>query len=185
MEGSSTTGSPGDCEPLLVEVFYDTANSENEEQWVELYNPCDVMIDLGDYSVGWGGVDYTVGTMDLVGTVAAYHCFIVGGPDSLNDNANPELDQATDFDPDIEKDSGPGNGVALFLGSAASITPATVPVDAVIYGGNNGNNLLDAEGNTPAPHVVDAGDSRSIRRTAATPTWVVELDPMPGVCPPF
>jgi hypothetical protein len=185
MESSGTTGTQGDCDPLLVEVFYDTANSEDSEQWVKLYNPCDAAIDLGDYSVGWGGVDYTVGTMDLVGFIAANDCFIVGGPMSSNDNDNPMLDQATNFDPDIDKGNDPGNGVALFFGSAASILPATVPVDAVIYGNNNDSNLLDADGNTPAPHVGDAGDNHSIRRTADAPMWIVEARPMPNVCPPY
>jgi hypothetical protein len=185
MEGSSTTGNEAGCELRLVEVYYDTANSEDGEQWVKLHNPCEVEIDLDDYSLGWGGVDYTVGTMDLVGAVAADRCFIVGGPESSNDNANPMLDQGTDFEPGIEKDGGAGNGVALFFGSAASIAAETVPVDAVIYGANNDNDLLDAEGNTPAPHVGNAGDGHSIRRTAATPTWIVEAMPMPSVCPPF
>ena len=44
--------------------------------------------------------------------------------------------------------------------------------------------LMDAEGNTPDPHVGDAGDDKSIRRTGAQ-TWEVEDEPQPGLCPPY
>jgi len=123
--------------------------------------------------------------MDLSLEVAAGDCFIVGGPQSESDNENPDLDIAMDFDPNLEKDASTGQGVALFLGDAAAIEGDTMPIDAVIYGGNNDSLLLDAEGNTPAPHVGDAPDQSSIRRTSMTPTWVIESDPMPNVCPPF
>lgn len=182
----TTTGEPADCHPRLVEVFYDTQGGENNEQWVKLFNPCDAEVDLADYSLGWGGANYTVGTMDLSGTIAADECFIVGGPQSDGDNAFPTIDLAQDFNPDLEKSGGTADGVALFLGSAGDITTDTIPVDAVIYGGNNSSNLLDAEGNTPDPHVGDAGDTDSIRRTEdVPPTWIVEANPMPGLCPPF
>lgn len=181
----STTDPPA-CNPLLVEVFYDPMSGENMEQWVKLYNACAADIDLGDYSLGWGGADYTFGTLDLVGTIVAHDCFIVGGPLSIDDNAFPMLDQAEDFAPDLGKSGGDADGVALFFGAAASIEAATVPVDAVIYGANNTSNLLDANGDTPAPHVADAGDTNSIRRTGAVePMWIVESDPMPDLCPPF
>lgn len=183
MEG--TTGDPVDCHPLLVEVLYDPMSGEDQEQWIKLYNPCATELDLGGYSLGWGGPDYTFGTLSLVGAVDPGDCFIVGGPQSEGDNASPLLDQAVDLDPTLDKAGDPGNGVALFLGSAASIMPATIPLDAVIYGVNNGDGLLDAEGNTPDPHVGDAGDTDSIRRTAPTPTWTIEANPMPNVCPPF
>lgn len=181
----STTGEP-DCHPLLVEVLYDPMSGENMEQWVKLYNTCAQDIDLGGYSLGWGGADYTFGTLDLSGTIMAHDCFLVGGPESEADNAFPTLDQAVDLAPDLGKSGGDADGVALFFGAAASIEAATVPVDAVIYGGNNTSNLLDAEGNTPDPHVADAGDTDSIRRTGAMQTaWIVESNPMPDVCPPF
>jgi hypothetical protein len=181
---SGSTGEPAGCHPLLAEVYYDTTSgAEDGEQWVKLWNACDVDVDLGDYSLGWGGVDYTIGTMDLMGTISAGECFIVGGPMSVNDNAFPTIDFAMNFDPDLEKSGSPGDGVALFLGMAKDIEADTIPVDAVIYGNNNTSNLLDSNGDTPAPHVGDAGDGETLRRTAVT-TWIIEAMPMPDLCPP-
>jgi hypothetical protein len=54
----------------------------------------------------------------------------------------------------------------------------------VIYGNDNTSNLLDSNGDTPAPHVGDAGDGETIRRTAVT-TWIIEAIPMPDLCPPY
>ncbi len=179
------SGGQADCHPLLAEVYYDTQSGENMEQWVKLYNPCENQIDMGEYSLGWGGANYTIGRMDLEGTVGSDDCFIVGGPLSISDNSFPMLDLALDFNPDLEKSGGTADGVALFLGEAEDIMVATVPIDAVIYGGGNASNLLDSEGNTPAPHVGDAPDGDSIRRTAATATWIIENTPMPGLCPPY
>jgi hypothetical protein len=183
--GTSTTGGPVGCHPLLVEVYYDPQSAEDDEQWVKLYDPCGMNIDLGDYSLGWSGTDYTFGTLDLQGSIVDGECFIVGGPLSIDDNAFPMLDQAVDFDPDVQKGGGLAQGIALFLGDAASIAADTIPVDAVIYGNDNSSGLLDAEGNMPAPHVGGSGDQRSIRRTGEAPTWIIEADPMPGLCPRF
>lgn len=182
--GSSTTGEEEDCHPLLVEVFYDPANSEDMEQWVKLFNPCAMAVDMGEYSLGWAGSDYTYGTLDLEGMLLPNRCFIVGGPVSNADNAMPTLHQAVDLNPDLIKHHDPGNGVALFLGAAGSIMPDTMPLDAVIYGANNDNDLLDANGDTPPPHVGDAGDRRTIRRTGDRLDWIIEDEPMPNVCPP-
>lgn len=47
------------------------------------------------------------------------------------------------FSPDLQNTGSAGDGVALFDVPAASITGSTVPVDAVIYGPNNNNGLID------------------------------------------
>ncbi|WP_266217402.1 hypothetical protein [Paraliomyxa miuraensis] len=185
----TTTGGIPDCTPVLAEVQYDPQSGEDMEQWVRLYNPCAGDIDLGDYSLGWGGADYTHGTMDLgvmgPNTISAGGCFVVGGPISNGDNQNANFDLELDFNPNMIKSSDPGNGVALFFGPAASIMADTIPVDAVIYGNDNDNDLLDADGSIPKdPHVSGSGDKRSIRRTAiAGPGWEVANPPTPNDCP--
>jgi hypothetical protein len=185
--GESTTDEPpGDCHPLLVEVFYDGMGGNNEKQWIELYNPCGVEITLTNaYSLGWGGNDYTTGTLSLVGMLGDGGCFVVGGPQANNENGNPVFDQVANFSRDLELSGNQADGVALFLGVAEDIAVDTVPVDAVIYGTNNSSGLLDSEGETPEPHVGDAPQLQSIRRTAPEPEWIVESDPMPNDCPPF
>jgi hypothetical protein len=182
--GMQSTGAVPDCHPLLVEVVYDPMGNDNNEQWVKLFNACPAALDLADYSLGWGGVDYTLGTLDLLGTLDPSACFIVGGPNSNNSNALPAIDQTIDLSPNLEKSGTLADGVALFLGAAIDIMVDTVPVDAVIYGESNTSSLLDAQGNTPAPHVGDAGQTESIRRTGPR-TWTVEPNPMPELCPPY
>lgn len=183
-DGESTTAEPGDCHPLLVEVLYDALSGNNNKQWVRLYNPCAVEIELfGAYSLGWGGNDYTDGRLDLQGSIDANECRVVGGPEASNDNGNPVFDQVSNFNPDLQVGGATADGVALFLGGAAEIMADTIPVDAVIYGTNNANDLLDAEGDTPAPHVGNVAQGQSIRRTSLSPTWIVEPNPMPNACP--
>jgi hypothetical protein len=182
-DGGSTTAAPGDCHPLLAEVLYDAVRGNNNKQWVRLYNPCAVEIELADaYSLGWSGSAYTHG-LDLQGSIDAGECRVVGGPEASNDNGNPVFDQVVSFSPDFEVGGSTADGVALFLGVAADIMTDTVPVDAVIYGTSNDNNLLDAEGDTPDPHVGNVEPGQSIRRTALAPTWTVEANPMPNACP--
>lgn len=187
-ESSESSGGQPVCHPMLVEVYYDTQSDENEEQWIKLFNPCPEPIELEQYSLGWSGndgTDYTFGRLDLETGMLPNTCFIVGGPTENGENANPDIDLGIDLDPNLDKDGNPGNGVGLFFGSSRDIVAASMPVDAVIYGDNNDANLMDANGDMPMePHVDDAGDRDSIRRTELD-RWQIESNPMPGLCPPF
>jgi hypothetical protein len=183
-DGDTTTGEPGGCHPILAEVLFDAIGMNHRKQWVRIYNPCDVEIELaGAYVLAWGGPDYTHGQLELVGAIDPGECRVVGGPDSNNDNGNPVWGQNQDFSPDLQLGGDPADGVALFVGTAADVMSDTVPVDAVIYGVSNGNGLLDANGDTPAPHVGDVAMGQSIRRTSLAPAWEVAPSPTPNECP--
>ena len=183
-EGGESTGDPPpDCLPLLAEVLYDIDGSDDDLEWVKLYNPCDEAIDLSGFSLGWGGNAYTYGSLDLSVMLPAGGCVLIGGPMSSAANFDPDLDQSSDFNPDLQNDGGAADGVALFDMAAASVAAGTVPIDAVIYGGANDNELLDADGDTPAPHVGDAEAAQSIRRTALTESWEIADPPTPNACP--
>jgi hypothetical protein len=182
--GASTTGEPGECHPILAEVLYNPTGSDNKKEWIRLYNPCAVEIELDLYSLGWGGTSYVAtGRKNLEGAVDPGECFLVGGATSDGSNGNPVYDQESDFNGDLQNGGDPADGVALFLGKPGSITAGTVPLDAVIYGDTNGSGLLDANGDMPPPHVATAPEGSSIRRTALTPTWVIEPNPTPNACP--
>jgi hypothetical protein len=164
---------------VLSEVFYDAAGSDDQLEWVELYNRGNTTITLtGNYSLGWGGTDYTYGTLDLVGSVAPGETFVVGGPTSNTGNQSPVFDQAQDLDPGIQNGGTTADGLALFGVPAASITAATVPVDAVIYGGQNDNQLIDHTGQAPSPDVGDAAGGESIARN--TVGWFIQPVPTPN-----
>ncbi|WP_376691788.1 lamin tail domain-containing protein [Wenzhouxiangella sp. EGI_FJ10409] len=164
---------------VLSEVFYDAAGPDDQLEWVELYNRGNTTIMLtGNYSLGWGGTTYTYGTLDLVGSIGPGETFVVGGPMSSSSNYSPALGQAQDFDPDIQNSGITADGVALFDLPAASLTASTVPVDAVIYGGQNDSQLIDHTGQAPSPNVGDAVGGESIARNAAG--WFIQPLPTPN-----
>jgi len=182
--GESSSGDPPpDCNPELAEVFYDIDGGDDPLEWIELYNPCPFAIDLGAYSLGWGGSDYAYGTLGLSGMLPAGACTVVGGPQSVAANGSPVLGQAVDLEPDLQNSGAIADGVALFLGAAIDIDAASVPVDAVIYGDANSSGLLDASGMAPAPHVIDVLPGETIQRTGPA-SWGFGV-PTPGVCPPY
>jgi|GEM_PF-1422480 len=166
---------------LLTEVFYDHSSGDDGFEWVELYNNSAESIDLSSYSLGNGGTDYTYSKVQLTGTIAPYSTFVVGGPTADSENGNPVFDQVVNFDPDFQNSGTAGDGVALFDVPASSVTGATVPIDAVIYGPNNSNGLMDSSGTAPVnAHVGDADAGETIERISLDPVWRISATPAPN-----
>jgi hypothetical protein len=163
---------------VLSEIYYDHPGDDTGLEWVEIFNGTDASIDLSGYSLGYGGADYTYGAVQLGGTILAGECIVVGGPTSIVGNFSPDYADAFDFDPDLQNSGGVADGVALF--DTTAITTETVPIDAVIYGGANTNDLIDSNGASPAPHVGDAAATRTIERTLAG--WQINESPSPNDC---
>ena len=184
----SVVDSPAFPNLVIAEVYYNhTSTEDNQNEWVKIYNGTGVAVNLAGYSIGYGGTDYTYGVLGLAGMLNNGECFLVGGP---NGNAvsgfpaAPVFDQAIDFNPDIQNSGATADGVALFDVAPAAVTAATVPIDAVLYGANNTNGLIDESG-APAPvHVADSGPENSIR-LQGDGTWAVEPNPAPLSCVPF
>jgi hypothetical protein len=169
---------------VIAQVFYDHSSSDDGYEWVQLYNGTAASVDLSGYSIGYGGTDYTYGTLQLSGTIPAFSCFVVGGPTADAENGNPTFDQSVNLDPDIQNSGSTADGVALFDVDAASITAGTVPIDAVIYGSSNGNGLLDETGTGGAVDVGDAGSGEALLRDGES-TWTITATPDPTNCPAF
>ncbi len=165
---------------ILSEVFYDRSGTDNGFEWVEIYNSSSQSIDLASFSLGNGGTAYTSSKVQLSGTVAAGTTFVVGGLTSDSTNANPTFDQAIDFSPDFQNSGSTGDGVALFNVPAVAITSSTVPIDAVVYGPNNTNGLIDETGSANAPEVGDAPGGSSIERTDIAGSWQIQSSPTPN-----
>lgn len=178
---------------VISEVMFNPTGGDDRGEWVELYNGTDADIDLTGYSIGWGGADYTTGTLQLSGAVGSGATYVVGGPLSDAENGNPIYDLALDFGPNLQNGGRFADGVALFDVPAVSITPATTPIDAVIYGILNLNGLIDESG-TPgaidyfgfgvgfgaAGSSIELGDSGWLRQLAPTPGSASALTPEPG-----
>jgi hypothetical protein len=163
----------------ISEVMDNPVGGDNGREWVELYNASGAAVDLSGYSLGWGGADYTTGVLQLSGILAAGGYFVVGGPTSDANNANPTYDQVANFAPDLQNPLLFSDGIALFDVPAASLGAATVPIHAVIYGGLiNLSGLLDEQGN---PGAIDAGMApagQSLEFDGAG--WSAQASPSPG-----
>jgi hypothetical protein len=165
---------------VITEVFYDHSGGDDGFEWVELYNSTPFDVDLSGYSLGWGGTDYTYGTAQLSGMIPACDVWVVGGPTSDAENGNPFFDLVINFDDDIQNGGTASDGVALFDVEAALITPATVPVDVVIYDEPNANNLMDETGAPGLPEVGDAPSGSTIERIDWADSWQINPEPGPG-----
>jgi hypothetical protein len=154
---------------IISEVLYDPTGTDNGLEWVELYNPTTGTIDLNNYSLGNGGSDYTVSRVQLSGTLTPSSCWVIGGPTSNITNYLPILDQPINFNPDFQNASPPpdADGIALFDVKAISITSVTIPIDAVIYGSVNTNNLIDETGTVNPPDSGVAASGKSNERIDA------------------
>jgi len=163
---------------LLVEIFYDAQSTQDtQHEWVKLYNGTGSAIDLSGYSLGYGGGSYDNATKQLTGTVQPGECFIVGGPLTDAFSFNAAFDQAEDFSPDIQNSGTNADGVGLFNLPEGSITGSSIPIDAVVYGGSNGDGFIGPDGQPFAqPHVGDSGPEKSIIRTGLD-TWAIHDTP--------
>lgn len=180
---TTTTLPPGSGKVVISEVLYDPSGSDDGFEWVELRNTRSMAVDLSTYSLGYGGSDYTGGTFQLSGSIPAGATFVVGGPASDASNGSPIYDLSLDFSPDLQNSGTIGDGVALFDVLASEITGATVPIDAVVYGPNNDNGLLDESGVVNPPEVDDAPSGSSIERLDAAGAWQVQGTPTPNATP--
>jgi hypothetical protein len=180
---TTTTLPPATGGLVISEVLYDPSSSDNGFEWVELANTSAATIDLSTFSLGYGGAAYTSGIAQLSGAVVAGGVFVVGGPSSDATNGFPVYDQVLDLSPDLQNSGTIGDGVALFDLPASDIMTDTVPVDAVVYGGNNDNGLIDETGTANAPEVDDAPAGSSIERLNAAGSWQIQESPSPGTVP--
>lgn len=165
----------------IVEVYYDHTGADDRYEWVKLYNGTSSPLNLGNYSFGWGGLDYTFGVMDLAGTIPAYGCYLVGGPMGNATSGSPVFDLGLDFSPDLQNSGSAGDGVAIFNLPASGITATTTPVHAVIYGPNNNNNLYDENGPGGNVDVANAPSESSIRMKLDQ-SWEINATPTPNAC---
>ncbi len=172
VDGGDDPEPPVSCGVRIVEVLYDAEGADGGHEWVKLQNTCDTPASLDNMSLGWGGGGYTRGSADLGGDIDAGACVLVGSADVA-----AELEMT--FSPALQNAGALADGVALFDARSTDVTNATVPLDAVIYGGRNDDGLMDARGERPEPHVGDASAGRSIALVDGA--WEIS-EPMPAAC---
>jgi hypothetical protein len=132
---------------VISEVMFNPTGADDAREWIELFNDSGSAVDLSDYSLGWGGADYTVGTQTLPNVMLAPGAyFVIGGPVSDAGNGNPSYDLVANFGPDLQNPILVADGIALFQTGFAN------PIHVVIYGLFNLSGLVDETG---APGAVD------------------------------
>ena len=165
---------------ILTEVLYDPNGADGQLEWIELYNTTSSAVDISDLCIGAGGGDYTSILIPLDGcagggcSIAPGATFVVGGPLSTADNADPVLDLAYEITPGLQNSGADADGVALFNFRCAQVNATTVTVDAVVYGAANTN----------GPDVADVAGGQSIERVDLAGTWQVQAAPNPNVAFP-
>jgi len=150
--------------------------SDDGLEYVELYNDgATTLTDLSGYSLGWGGGDYTFGTLDLaalgVVNLAPGDYIVIGN------TASP-----VDFDPDLPDGFIAAAGVGLFDVPVGSIGTNN-PIDAVIYThllGGNFNNLIDETGAVGTIDATTGAAGESIERQTLGGGWSNAAAPTPG-----
>ena len=161
----------------ITEIMYNPSGTDDQKEWVELYNAGDNSIDLANYSLGAGASDYAATTLALSGTIPARGCIVVGGPDSGPDNGNPGLfAQEVDFNPDLESNA----GVAIIYNGDPA---GSELVDTVVYGAAAPGLLSEVGGqdNEVSPGVLSQGSSIA-RVSSTTDVFEVLTTPTPGRC---
>ena len=165
---------------VLLAAGVNEQPTDTDLEWVELKNNGTGSVDLSGYCLANAGTAYTGNTVQLSGTVAAGATFVVGGTTSNSSNGNPTFDQSENFSPDFQNSGSTADAVALFDVPCSSVTGSTVPKDAVIYGSNNSNGLIDETGVAGSPDVGDAPAGDTIERTSAAGAWQIQGTPSPG-----
>ncbi len=184
IDGQAFSLRPGDV--VLSEVLYDPSGSDSGLEWIELYNSTGSPVDLRDLCIGAGGTTYT-NTLISLDTctggcvVPAGGTFVLGGPNVSASNSNPSFDLLLQISPGLQNSGTTADGVALFNQRCAQVDATSVPMDAVVYGVDNSNNLIDETGAANAPDVGDASSGTSIERVDLGGNWQIQATPTPNV----
>jgi hypothetical protein len=168
---------------VLSEIYYKPdAPTPDGRQWIEIANTSAVDIDLSHYSVGAGVGSYADSRVWLGDRVLpASGCLVVGGPTGLpmEDMHLRRMSVAERFQPALPPLDNPAAGVALFdVPLAITLAPGAVPLDAIVYGSANPNNLLGPDGK-PAVAMGGVPVGASMERTK---TWQAQTSRSPGNC---
>ena len=84
-------------EPILESIKrWPNSCGEDGWEWLEIYHSGTVPIDLAGFSLGWAGTSYANDTAQLSGTINPGEVWVIGGPSSGANNANPTNDLRLD-----------------------------------------------------------------------------------------
>lgn len=136
----------------IKEVMFNPEGTDSQYEWVKIYNPNNFAVDLSDYRIASAGLQFEE-IAQLSGTIPAQTCWIVGGPESGVINGSPTFNIAVAFSASIQNSGSTADGVAIYYGSLSE--SGNYPLDVVIYGGTNSNDLPGPDGNPAGVDIAD------------------------------
>lgn len=139
---------------LINEVVYDPADSDGNNEWIELCHDGGATISLAGWTLEAGGASFGVCYEFTGGTLAAGEYLVIGGggvADVLTDFGNASSGG-------LQNGGSESDGIRL-------VDPDGDVVDTLIYDGPNSNGLPDDRGRTTdAPYAVDVSAGHSLGR---------------------
>lgn len=163
---------------LINEMNYDPANADDQREWVELINLSDDAIDLQFFSLANGGTSYLYTAHQLSGVIPPRGCMVIGGPLSDAGNGNPAIDVNLHFSPNLQNGGAMADAIGLFYGT---VTASSVPMDTVLYGTANTNNLIGEDGLPKTVLSEIAAPNETLSRVALTDVFESTI-PSPNRC---
>ncbi len=162
---------------IISEVFYDPAGDDSKLEWIEIRNMSGKALDLSQYKIGAGGVNYRTMIYPLKGMLPPDACVVVGGPLSSEKNFSPTLFQAEVFPGGLQNGGVNVDAIGIFLGD---IQTDSLPIDVFAYGESNKDGFLGADGKILAPNLTLVKSGASAERQGLL--WKEQVKPTPGDC---
>lgn len=170
---------------VLSEIYFDPIGTDDEREWIKLYNTSASPVDISNYSIAWGTDDYGCGGHYVIPngtTIGGNDYLIIGGPNTVLIPSPDCYDLEHDFEGDLTNETfpnrvGPAVGIALFDRPPLPFSPFcadydTDPIHQVVYNGtSNSDGMVDENGNPSVVHVVNAPEGSSLLYDPTTDTW--------------
>lgn len=119
----------------VTEVFYNTGLDNPRLQWIELYNFAPFPVNLGNTTLGYGVGDWARnGQLLPPHEVGPFECIVIAGPDSVEANYRPVIDEPFLLAAPIPQARGGAAGLALFDVPPGDLAPGLAAYDGVVYG---------------------------------------------------
>jgi hypothetical protein len=103
---------------------------------------------------------------------------VIGGPLSDTGNGSPTIDVPIHFNPNLQNGGAAADAIGLFFGP---VVANSVPLDTVLYGDANTNNLLGEDGLAKTLLSPVAPSGQTLSRVSDTDVFEI-TDPSPNKC---
>lgn len=169
---------------FISQLLYDPIHSDDEREWVVLYNTTGSSVDLTGFQLRYASTSqnnnfsssfeqYNTPLSELIIPVGG--CVVIGGPVSDEGNGSPVYD----YEVDLGGSSNLGNATGNAEGAVALFDDSGLIVHAVIYGGDGDTSIQDETGSSEVDiSSIEPGQAVYLKQNGA---WEAG-EPEPGYC---